>query len=103
MTKHWVIPDIHGHSGTLQALIEDHVQPSRTDTLYFLGDYIDRGPDAKGVIDYIIHLQQDGYNIRTLKGNHEDFLLRTFNNEITTIIIHTFSSFFQKRKRFLIQ
>lgn len=81
MAKHWVIPDIHGHSGTLQALIEDQIKPSRSDSIYFLGDYIDRGHDAKGVIDYIINLKADDYNIRTLRGNHEDYLLRTFDNE----------------------
>lgn len=81
MAKQWVIPDIHGHSGTLQALIKDQVRPSRADTLYFLGDYIDRGPDAKGVIDFIMKLRKDGYKIRTLRGNHEDYLLRTYDND----------------------
>lgn len=81
MTKQWVIPDIHGYSKTLEALIEDQIKPSRNDKIYFLGDYIDRGPDARGVIDYIISLKEDEYNIRTLRGNHEDYLLRTFDNE----------------------
>lgn len=81
MTKKWVIPDIHGYSSTLQTLIEDQIKPSRNDTIYFLGDYIDRGPDSKGVIDYIISLQDDDYSIKTLRGNHEDYLLRTFDNE----------------------
>ncbi len=81
MAKQWVIPDIHGHYKTLKALIEEQVKPSKNDTLYFLGDYIDRGPDAKGVIDFIIRLKQLGYPVRTLKGNHEDYLIRTFDNE----------------------
>ena len=81
MTKQWVIPDIHGHARTLQALIEEQIKPSRNDNIYFLGDYIDRGPDAKGVLDYIINLKNDNYNIRTLRGNHEDYLLRTYDNE----------------------
>jgi serine/threonine protein phosphatase 1 len=81
MTKEWVIPDIHGYSGTLQTLIEEQIKPSRKDTIFFLGDYIDRGPDAKGVIDYIISLQEDDYNVKALRGNHEDYLLRTFDNE----------------------
>lgn len=81
MSKKWIIPDIHGYSNTLQALIEEQIKPSRNDTMYFLGDYIDRGPDSKGVIDYIIDLQEDDYTIRTLRGNHEDYLLRTFDNE----------------------
>ena len=65
----------------MQALIEEQIKPSRSDQLFFLGDYIDRGPDAKGVIDYIIKLKADDYDIRTLRGNHEDYLLRTFDNE----------------------
>jgi serine/threonine protein phosphatase 1 len=81
MAKKWVIPDIHGYSGTLRALIEEQIKPSGEDTIFFLGDYIDRGPDSKGVIDYIIKLQKDDYKIRTLRGNHEDYLLRTFDNE----------------------
>jgi serine/threonine protein phosphatase 1 len=81
MTKKWVIPDIHGNSNTLQALIEEQIKPTRNDTIYFLGDYIDRGPNAKGVIDYIISLQEDDYKIKALRGNHEDYLLRTYDNE----------------------
>jgi serine/threonine protein phosphatase 1 len=81
MTKKWVIPDLHGHSSTLTALIEEQIKPSRNDILYFLGDYIDRGPDSKGVIDYIIGLRKDDYNVVTLRGNHEDYLLRTYDNE----------------------
>jgi serine/threonine protein phosphatase 1 len=81
MSKQWVIPDIHGYSGTLKALVKEQIKPSRHDTIFFLGDYIDRGPDSKGVIDFIMDLQEDDYNIRTLRGNHEDFLLRTYDNE----------------------
>ncbi|MBW6460870.1 MAG: metallophosphoesterase [Bacteroidales bacterium] len=81
MKKHWVIPDIHGNSKTLRALIEEQIKPMRNDRLCFLGDYIDRGPDAKGVIDYIMKLRDEEYDIMALRGNHEDFLLRTYDNE----------------------
>lgn len=81
MQKLWVIPDIHGNAITLRTLIEEQIKPSRSDRLFFLGDYIDRGPDSKGVIDYIVNLQEDEYNVVTLRGNHEDYLLRTFDNE----------------------
>jgi serine/threonine protein phosphatase 1 len=81
LKKHWVIPDIHGYSKTLRALIEEQIRPGRPDILYFLGDYIDRGPDSRGVIDCIMGLQEDGYSIRPLKGNHEDFLLRLYDGE----------------------
>lgn len=82
MKKEWVIPDIHGCKNTLATLIEDKIKPNKNDWLYFLGDYIDRGPDSMGVVDYIMQLQEDEYNVRLLKGNHEDYLLRLFDNEV---------------------
>jgi serine/threonine protein phosphatase 1 len=77
MPKRFVIGDVHGCSKTLKALVEQQLIPSKEDDIYFLGDYIDRGPDSKGVIDYILHLQFSGYNIYTLMGNHEHFILRS--------------------------
>ena len=82
MREHWVIPDIHGCVNTLRALIEDMIQPSKHDWLYFLGDYIDRGPSSKEVIDYIMYLQKEEYNIRTLLGNHEEFLIKSYEEEM---------------------
>ncbi|MCF8235250.1 MAG: metallophosphoesterase [Bacteroidales bacterium] len=78
MTKRWVIPDIHGYLRTLKVLIEEQIQPSRQDEIYFLGDYIDRGPDSKGVIDYLHKLETDGYNVNCIIGNHEDFCVQTY-------------------------
>ncbi len=72
MPKQWIIPDIHGCSKTLRALFDYYISPSKEDKLYFLGDYIDRGPDSKGVIDYIMGLQEQGFKVHLLKGNHED-------------------------------
>jgi serine/threonine protein phosphatase 1 len=72
MHKTWIIPDIHGCSKTLRALFENYIIPTKDDGLYFLGDYIDRGPDSKGVIDYIMDLQEQGFQVHLLKGNHEE-------------------------------
>ena len=47
----------------------------KDDTLFLLGDYIDRGPDSKGVLDFLLSLQADGYDIRPLMGNHEELCL----------------------------
>lgn len=74
--KTFTIGDIHGCAKELSALIEElKVQPE--DTVVFLGDYIDRGPDSKGVVEQILKLQKR-CNVVTLKGNHEamfiDFL-----------------------------
>ena len=78
MSKTWIIPDIHGCIATLELMVEQQIKPEKTDRMIFLGDYIDRGPDSKGVVDFIMKLQEDGYNISALKGNHEDFCVKAW-------------------------
>ena len=72
--KKIAISDIHGALKTFKKLLED-INFSKEDELYLLGDYIDRGPDSKGVIDYIWQLQGEGYTVNCLKGNHEEMLV----------------------------
>jgi calcineurin-like phosphoesterase family protein len=69
------IPDVHGCLRTLRRLVEEVVRLERSDNLYLLGDLIDRGPDAKGVIDYLLALQAQQYQVAVLRGNHEQMLL----------------------------
>jgi serine/threonine protein phosphatase 1 len=78
-TRTWVIPDIHGCYETLLRLIEDSIRPSSNDLLVFLGDYIDRGAQSKGVLDYLRQLERQGQAIISLLGNHEDVLLRCYD------------------------
>ncbi len=78
MIKKWVIPDIHGCVRTLSTLIEKQIQPNKNDHIYFLGDYIDRGPDSKGVIDYIRDMQKNEYSIFPLLGNHEEYCIKAW-------------------------
>lgn len=78
MKRRWVIPDIHGFVNTLKSLVESVIQITDDDSLYFLGDYIDRGPDSKGVIDYIMSLKNQGIDVHYLIGNHEDYCIRAF-------------------------
>ncbi len=73
--KTWVIPDLHGCARTLRVLVEEKIVPAGGDQFYFLGDYLDRGPDPKGVMDYIMYLKESGHVVRVLKGNHEEYLL----------------------------
>ena len=47
------------------------------DELYLLGDYIDRGPNSKGVIDTIFKLKKEGYKVTCLMGNHEDAMIKS--------------------------
>lgn len=77
MSSKWVIADVHGCFKTLKALMEDKICPSPTDTLYFLGDYIDRGPQSKEVIDYIRELQRSNMHIVALMGNHEESMIQS--------------------------
>ncbi|HNE28605.1 MAG: metallophosphoesterase family protein [Saprospiraceae bacterium] len=76
MSRLLAISDIHGCAQTFQALL-DQLDFSRSDTLFLLGDYINRGPDSRGVIDIILHLQHTGYDVRCLRGNHEQMLLNS--------------------------
>lgn len=78
MKKRWVIPDIHGCISTLKQLIETDIQLKKDDAVYFLGDYIDRGHDGKGVIDYIMSLQSSGHDVHYLIGNHEYYCMNAF-------------------------
>lgn len=64
------ITDIHGCLDSLTALL-DKIAYTSADQLYLLGDYIDRGPDSKGVIDLILQLRSEGHAIHCLSGNHE--------------------------------
>ena len=74
----WIIPDIHGCARTLEALLKNMLKVTRDDELFFLGDYIDRGPASKEALDLLMDLQEGGWNIHCLKGNHEDYCVRTW-------------------------
>jgi serine/threonine protein phosphatase 1 len=70
-----VVGDIHGCRHELDLLLQD-LAAVRGDTLVFLGDYVDRGPDVRGVVERLVALQVEA-TVRTvfLRGNHEDMLL----------------------------
>ena len=78
MSQRWIIPDIHGCPRTLKALLENLLKITKHDQVYFLGDYIDRGPDGKGVLDYLMHLQKEEYEVHFIKGNHEDMCVKAY-------------------------
>ncbi|MDR2550625.1 MAG: metallophosphoesterase [Desulfobulbus sp.] len=66
-----VIGDIHGCHTSLLRLLDQVCH--RADTLVFLGDYVDRGPDSKAVISTILSLRSRHPRVVPLMGNH-DFL-----------------------------
>lgn len=74
------IGDIHGHAAALDALLSA-VQPDLNDRLVFLGDYVHRGPNTKGVIDRLIEIDSS-LNAVFLRGNHDSILLEAWHGEI---------------------
>jgi serine/threonine protein phosphatase 1 len=75
MTKTFVVGDIHGcHNELRRLLLKVSPHPQR-DTFIFLGDYIDRGPNSKEVLDTLIELKKNHNRLITLKGNHEEAFL----------------------------
>jgi predicted MPP superfamily phosphohydrolase len=69
----FALGDIHGCSTALRTLIEAIV-PRSEDTIVTLGDYVDWGPDSRGVIDHLIDLSSRCHLVPLL-GNHEEMLL----------------------------
>ncbi|HEX6356132.1 metallophosphoesterase [Actinophytocola sp.] len=82
----FVVGDVHGHLDELLAaladaeLVDEEANWSGGDThLWFLGDFVDRGPDGIGVIDLVMRLSEEaekaGGQVEALLGNHEILLL----------------------------
>jgi serine/threonine protein phosphatase 1 len=77
----YAIGDIHGRVDLLRKLLEiivthEVARPSQKAALIFLGDYVDRGPDSRGVIDLLIDGLPENFQTIFLRGNHEDMMLR---------------------------
>jgi serine/threonine protein phosphatase 1 len=69
----YAIGDIHGMRDQLVALIET-LPLIPDDHLLFIGDYVDRGPDSKGTVDYLLEVSKE-YRCTFLLGNHESMFL----------------------------
>ena len=87
-TRVYAIGDIHGYVEVLGKLHEKidadlRERPIDQAVIVYLGDYIDRGPDSKGVIDHLITREIDVPQLRPiyLLGNHEDAMFNEFMND----------------------
>lgn len=74
------IGDIHGCSTALRTLLEA-MQPGPEDRLITLGDYVDRGPDSRGVLDTLLDLERRT-GLVALTGNHEILLFEALAGTI---------------------
>jgi serine/threonine protein phosphatase 1 len=72
----YAISDIHGCLKTFEAML-DKIAFTKSDELFLLGDYVDRGPDSKGVLDSILRMYEQGYKINCLLGNHEQEMINS--------------------------
>ncbi|MDZ7774057.1 MAG: metallophosphoesterase family protein [Balneolaceae bacterium] len=73
--KYIAVGDVHGCAASLEALVDkmDPAELARRQ-IVFVGDYIDRGPDSKGVVDFLLSFRED-HDCVFLRGNHEQMLL----------------------------
>ncbi|MFZ5775235.1 MAG: metallophosphoesterase [Thermodesulfobacteriota bacterium] len=82
----FAIGDIHGCAEKLATLLGRLPFDPARDTLVFLGDYLDRGPDVRGVLDILCRLREDGVRIKPLVGNHEYLLLSYHRSPDQTLL-----------------
>lgn len=81
MSHTYVIADLHGRFDLMELALA-RVEKSHLSggTVVFLGDYIDRGPQSRQVIDRLIAGPPKGWKWVTLKGNHEDLLIQCYGS-----------------------
>jgi serine/threonine protein phosphatase 1 len=72
------IGDIHGCLTALESLLAA-IGPQPEDTIVALGDYVDRGPDSKGVIDCLLALRRR-CTVVAIHGNHEEMMLHVIRD-----------------------
>jgi len=76
MKNYWFIGDIHGEIGLLDSLLDAIVKNDPTE-IVFIGDYIDRGPCSREVVDRIMELK---HPVIPLMGNHELMMLNAYED-----------------------
>jgi len=73
----WVIGDVHGYFGTLEALIQ-RLDMEDNDAVVMLGDLIDRGPTSANVVNYV----RTNANVHSIRGNHEQMMIEGFDDAL---------------------
>lgn len=78
----YAIGDIHGCVKTFRKLVEDGLKLTKGDTLYLLGDLVNKGPDSMGVLDYVLYLLKKKHNVLSVRGNHDQMFLDAYYGKI---------------------
>ena len=84
MSEIGIIGDIHGHVGPLRSLLE--YIDDLVDTVVFLGDYVDRGPDSAQVIDTLLEAAKS-HSCIFLEGNHDRAFRAALHGEFDRFLL----------------
>src|SRR5512143_600520 len=74
MPRLLAIGDMHGCSAAVRAVLKA-ARPEAQDTVVTVGDYVDRGPDTRGVLEILRELERQ-VRLVPLLGNHDEMMLR---------------------------
>src|SRR5258708_7493173 len=82
MSRTYAVPDLHGRYDLLNAAIEKILDHSRGDAakMVTLGDYVDRGPDSRQVMERLVNWSSEELPLVALKGNHEAMMWECCRN-----------------------
>lgn len=83
MSKTYAIADLHGRADLLKMAVKEIRSRDATGTIVTLGDYIDRGPESRQAIEYLMSKQDK--NFVCLKGNHEDIMSRAYRQPMRNL------------------
>ena len=99
----FVIGDIHGDLAALKAVLARMPRPDADDTMVFLGDYLDRGPDSAGVVDFLMNVLplHTPARLVMLRGNHEDAWGKVMDGEWPDFVMPVGNGCLQTMESFL--
>lgn len=77
--RYLLISDIHGELNMFEEMLQKVQYNPEEDQLVLVGDYVDRGPNSRGVLNKVMELKAEGAIV--LRGNHDDMLVAAAENE----------------------
>jgi serine/threonine protein phosphatase 1 len=82
--RRFAIGDIHGCYETFYHLVTNILKLQKEDQLFLLGDYVHRGPSQFKVIDFILELQSQNFEVYPLRGNHEQMMMEKYGDSLVS-------------------
>ena len=80
MSLTYVIPDIHGRHDLLNEALAEITARGETGVIVTLGDYVDKGPQSKQVVDRLLSGAAEGWSLVALKGNHDAMMVEALRD-----------------------